>query len=52
MAAVLDLGAEDPEAGLEIRLVSHAMQVAVEAVGGIAQGTVCKETGWRGYVKT
>lgn len=29
---------------LEIRPVSHAMQVAVEAVGEIAQGIVCKET--------
>lgn len=44
--AVLEPGAEDhQEASVEIRPVSHAMQVAVEAVGEIAQGTVCKETG-------
>lgn len=44
ITATLEPGAEDKEAGLEIRPVSHTMQVAVEAVGEIAQGTVWKET--------
>lgn len=45
MTAVLEQGTADQEARLERGPVSHAMQVAVEPVGGIAQGTVCKETG-------
>lgn len=48
----MEPGAEATEESLEIRPVSHAMQVAVEAVGEIAQGTVWKETEQRGYVKT